>query len=305
MVLPYIYYHYRMVSKSSPGLGGSICALLVNRIPVMPNIALGSILAATDQPVHLGFVNLSDVEEFRNHPRVILVDLSEDYVKLDLGRNETNYTGWADDDFFRIVQLKWSLLKRVLGMGFDFVIYSDLDVIWQLDAFREVSRCFSARPGVSIQIQSFTRSPDEPKLCMGFVVFRNDVNSRNFIDESAKRHTRELQNNSRVGDDDIATLLYMEREFPTWIYELPQTTFPVGVSLNLFRGKPVFPGLIAQEPFIYHANFVVGLSNKILLMKLFLEKEQRRLLGAKFTIGEKVLLESKRFKVLLLKLIER
>ena len=294
-----------MVGDSDSGLEGAICVLLVNRIPVMPNIALGSIFAATKQPVHLGFVNFSDVEEFQNNPRVILVDLGKDYRELGFGLNEKSYTGWTNDDFFRIVQLKWSLLNKVLGMGFDFVVYSDLDVIWQLDAFQEAERCFIARPGLSIQIQSFTRSSDQPKLCMGFVAFRNDLNSLDFIAESAKRHTQELQNDSRVGDDDIATLLYIERRFPTWIYELPQTTFPVGVSLNLFRGKPAFPGLIAQEPFIYHANFVVGLSNKVLLMKMFLKKEQRKFLEANFTVSERALLASKRFRYHIRKWIER
>lgn len=271
----------------------------------MPEIAIGSILAASDQPVHIGYVDISDVQAFQNDPRVILVDLSEDCRDLELDHIEKDYAGWTNDDFFRIVQLKWSLLKRVLELDFDFVIYSDLDVIWQLDAFQEVSRGFDSRPTISIQIQSFTRSPNEPKLCMGFVAFRNDDNSRNFIEQGAKRHNLELRNDARIGDDDVATLMYVECDFPSFIYELPQTTFPVGVSLNLFRGKSAFPGLIPQEPFIFHANFVVGLPNKILLMKVFLGKRQRQLMSAKFTISDKLLLESKRIRYNLHKWIKR
>ncbi len=285
-----------MTVKVSPSLTGAVCVLLVNRIPVMPRISIGSILATTSQPIYLGFVNPYDVEEFKDNPRVILVDLSEEYRMLDLYIDGHSYTGWTNDVFFRIVQLKWSLLNRVLQLDFDFVIYSDLDVIWQLDAYLEMSRSFMARPDISIQIQSFTRNLDQPRLCMGFVAFRNDVNSRDFIRESARRHRRELQIDPRVGDDDIATLLYNEYKFPTWVHELPQTTFPVGVSLNLFRGKPIFPGLISQEPFIFHANFVVGLRNKILLMKVFLNKEQRKFLRANFTLLEVVVLASKRFR---------
>jgi hypothetical protein len=298
-------YNCRMAVNTSLSLTGAVCVLLVNRIPVMPKISIGSILATSEQPVYLGFVNPSDVEEFKDNPKIILVDLSEEYRELDLFLDEKSYTGWTNDDFFRIVQLKWSLLNRVLQMDFEFVIYSDLDVIWQLDAYLEVSRSFMARPDISIQIQSFTRNLDDPRLCMGFVAFRNDLNSRNFIQQSSTRHRQELQVDSRVGDDDIATLLYLELEFPTWVHELPQTTFPVGVSLNLFRGKPVFPGLISQEPFIYHANFVVGLRNKILLMKVFLKKEQRQFLRANFTILEMVVLCSKRFRYFVRKWIQR
>jgi hypothetical protein len=49
-----------VISKSAPDLVGAVCVLLINRIPVMPNIALGSILAATKQPIYLGFVNISE-----------------------------------------------------------------------------------------------------------------------------------------------------------------------------------------------------------------------------------------------------
>jgi len=275
---------------------GAICLLIVNRIPDMPRISIASILDATDEPVHIGYVEKSDVEEFEKNPRVVLLDLSTEYKQLDLSLKNKNYTGWADNDFFKIVQLKWVLLNKVMGMGYSFVIYTDLDVVWQLNAYQEVRDSFIHRNDISIQIQSFTRSLSDPRLCMGFVAFRNDNNAREFISQGAIRHNLELRTNPRIGDDDIASMLYVEKGHPSWMMELPQTTFPVGVTLNLFRGRPAFPGLVAQDPFIFHANFVVGLPNKVLLMKTFLSKRQRKLYNAKFTPTETLVFASKELK---------
>lgn len=284
---------------------GAICLLIVNRIPDMPRISIASILDATDEPIHIGYVEKSDVEEFEKNPRIVLLDLSAEYKHLDFSLKNKNYTGWAHDDFFKIVQLKWVLLNKVIEMGFSFVIYSDLDVVWQLNAYQEVKDSFNLRNNASVQIQSFTRSLSEPRLCMGFVAFRNDKNAREFISQGAIRHNLELRTNPRIGDDDIASMLYVEKGYPSWMMELPQTTFPVGVTLNLFRGKAAFPGLVAQDPFIFHANFVVGLPNKVLLMKTFLSKRQRKLFDAKFTPMEIFVFASKELKFYLQRILSR
>jgi hypothetical protein len=275
---------------------GAICLLVINRIPQMPNIALNSILNSTKSDVHIGYVNFSDIQEFASNPRVNLVDLSKEYAELEIRSGGNIYTGWNNDEFFKIVQMKWVLLQYMLDANFDFVIYSDLDVVWSLDAYTEIELGFEGRPDTSIQIQSFSRSISEPKLCMGFVAFRNDKISQEFLEVGGRRHADELMRNPRIGDDDVATMLYIEARYPNWLIELPQTTFPVGVSINLFRGRSAFPGLRAQEPFIFHANFAVGLNNKILLMKTFLLREQREKYNSTFSPKELLVIFAKRVK---------
>ncbi len=285
-----------MVRDNRQESSGAICLLVVNRIPQMPTIALNSILKSTQKNVHIGYVNFLDIEEYASNPRVNLVDLSKEYAELKILGVKNDYTGWNSNEFFRIVQMKWVLLRNMLSAGFEFVIYSDLDVVWSLDAYAEIASGFERRPEVSIQIQSFSRNISDPKLCMGFVALKNDEISHGFIAAGGRRHADELIRNPRIGDDDVATMLYVEQSFPKWLMELPQTTFPVGVSINLFRGRSVFPGLKAQEPFIFHANFAVGLNNKILLMKTFLQKDQRVQYNAKFSPKEFLILFAKRIK---------
>ncbi len=285
-----------MVRDNRQESSGAICLLVVNRIPQMPTIALNSILKSTQKNAHIGYVNFLDIEEYASNPRVNLVDLSKEYAELKILGVKNDYTGWNSNEFFRIVQMKWVLLRNMLSAGFEFVIYSDLDVVWSLDAYAEIASGFERRPEVSIQIQSFSRNISDPKLCMGFVALKNDEISHGFIAAGGRRHADELIRNPRIGDDDVATMLYVEQSFPKWLMELPQTTFPVGVSINLFRGRSVFPGLKAQEPFIFHANFAVGLNNKILLMKTFLQKDQRVQYNAKFSPKEFLILFAKRIK---------
>jgi hypothetical protein len=81
-------------------------------------------------------------------------------------------------------------------------------------------------------------------------------------------HAHMLEENPRSGDDDVITELYRSDHFPQEIQLLPQTTFPVGNLLNLFSKSDEFPGLRPFEPFIFHANFVVGLRKKLLITKI-------------------------------------
>lgn len=165
-----------MVRDNRQESSGAICLLVINRIPQMPTIALNSILKSTQKNVHIGYVNFLDIEEYASNPRVNLVDLSKEYAELKILGVKNDYTGWNSNEFFRIVQMKWVLLRNMLSAGFEFVIYSDLDVVWSLDAYAEIASGFERRPEVSIQIQSFSRNISDPKLCMGFVALKKRRN---------------------------------------------------------------------------------------------------------------------------------
>lgn len=279
---------------------GVICLLVINKIKEMPEIAIKSILATCEEKILIGYREYSDVEVFDNIERITLIDLSEDFQTLDIHDSDKNYSGWSKVVFFQIVQLKWFLFQKAFKLGFDFVIYSDLDVIWIENAFKEVQKTFSKRNVIDLQIQSFTRSSDEPHLCMGFVAMRNSENIMKFVELAKVRHREELLRNPRIGDDDIATLLYREMDFPSWVLELPQTSFPVGATFGLFSNRATFPGLRSKRPFIFHANYVVGLNNKILMLKSFLGRDLRRRYGAQFSLLEYSILKAKGLKWLVL-----
>ena len=252
----------------------AVCFLLIGQLGELPRIALQSVLDRTNAPIFIGILDEKDSANLPKSHRV-------HYIKLDLLTNDqttgtsTQYQDFSTDSFYQIVQYKWQLLLKVIGLDFKFIVYSDTDVYWNLDPLDVLENVFDDRPWVDIQIQSFTDNPSDPRLCMGFVAFRVSPRNKIFIQECAKRHEMESFTRKRIGDDDIVTLKFAEDGFPAAILELPQSTFPVGRMLKLYRRKSIMPGLGSPDPYIFHANYVVGLTNKLIMIKLFIRHYSR------------------------------
>ncbi len=247
----------------------AICFLVVNKMKELPEISITSAYDRTGAQVFVGYLDRADLPTLRKDVKVNLLLLENQFGNSD-DNLEREYRDFSEDSFYQIVQLKWQLLQRVLEMGYDYLIYSDTDVYWNQDPCLEILNFFEKRKKVHIQIQSFTDQPSQPKLCMGFVAFRNSQTTKDFLAECRSNHTRHSRQIGRIGDDDVVTKYFEDKNFPEFIHELPQTTFPVGRMLKIYSKKSKFPGLSSPVPYIFHANYVVGLRNKIILMKVFM-----------------------------------
>jgi hypothetical protein len=260
----------------------AICFLVINKMKELPEISITSAHERTGAEIFIGCLDESDLPSLRNDIKVNLVPLENQFAADD--KNLTHvYRDFAHDAFYQIVQLKWQLLQKIFNLGYEYIIYSDTDVYWNQDPCKELLEVFEKRQQVHVQIQSFSDQASRPKLCMGFVAFRVSDISREFISICQDRHTRHSQEIGRIGDDDIVTQYYEESNFPAFILELPPTTFPVGRMLKIFAKNSKYPGLPSPVPYIFHANYVVGLRNKIILMKIFMKQysinDNRRTLG--------------------------
>jgi hypothetical protein len=107
---------------------------------------------------------------------------------------------------------------------------------------------------------------------MGFVAIRNSESSLKLVQSCAQIHNQMLELNPRTGDDDVISKYYVDNSYTNSILQLPQGLFPVGNFANLFSRKNLFPGLAPYKPYIFHANFVVGMRKKIHLSYLMLDK---------------------------------
>jgi hypothetical protein len=141
-------------------------------------------------------------------------------------------------------------------------------VFWLLPLLPDLIIAFEKSNSIKMMIQHFSWIPGQPQLCMGFVTFRTGSYFDQLIANASDLHAQMLRVNPRTGDDDVITELYRSNGFPTEIQLLPQTTFPVGNLLNLFSKRDEFPGLQPFEPYIFHANFVVGLRKKLLITRI-------------------------------------
>jgi hypothetical protein len=247
----------------------AVCFLVINRMEVLPEISITSAYDRTHAEILLGYLDENDLPALR--PDVVVQPLLlENSLSLGLANLTGGYSDFSQDEFYRIVQLKWQLLEKALQLGYDYVIYSDTDVYWNTNPIPEIINVFDNREQVHIQIQSFTDFPSQPKLCMGFVAIRNSPKSSEVLADCKMRHSIHAREYGRIGDDDIVTQYFIDNNCPSSILELPQTTFPVGRMLKLYANQSKFPGLPSPKPYIFHANYVVGLRNKIILMKVFI-----------------------------------
>ena len=280
------------------------CLLIINPIPKLSELAILSVLENTSLPVAVGYLNESDLPAVAQDSRVKKIPLSEEVNKLfEKEISQGTYQDFSKDDFFTLVQAKWILFQKLLSAGYSEIFYSDVDVVWIKNPVTEILDFFSKAQEVHWLIQSFTTSPEEPKLCMGFAAFRNTEIVKSFIDLCAEEHALGLKSNPRLGDDEVISALNQKLGFPTWIKELPQATFPVGSMLNLFSKRNLYPGLSGPKPYIFHANYVVGLENKILLLKLFLHSMKIKNLNFTLDFHSRMKLSLKQLRLLLWKVI--
>jgi len=262
----------------------AVVLLVINQIQDLPVLAINSILQNSDSPIFIGTVREQDRENLPKEGRITYVDLSIEARELGIPTGEGSYESFEKDVFFSLVQLKWALFKRVSNENnFDFLIYNDIDVFWLRPVLPDLLCAFQNSSKTQMMIQHFTWTPGEPQLCMGFVAFRMGSYFDKLIKDASDLHAGMLEINSRTGDDDVITELYRRGGFPVEIQLLPQTTFPVGNLLNLFSKRDQFPGLQPFAPYIFHANFVVGLAKKLLITRIAYKQHELELGAISFS----------------------
>jgi len=273
-------------------LRGAVCFLVINHIDELPRASISSALLNSNLPVIVGYITESDIALLRDLP-VQFRKIDEVQAPVKSGQ----YAAFDQDDFYRIVMNKWELLIQNLP-DFDYLIYSDIDVLWIRDAASEINKIFTNRPEKHVVIQSFGEDEVSPNLCMGFVGIRNSPKTLEFLANAKRAHAEQIVANPRIGDDDIATEIFRELNYPDWIHLLSSIYFPVGNTLNLFTTKPIFPGLFSPTPFIFHLNYVVGLDNKRLMLKILSDANSAWKIDSKMTFSWRIKLELRRLKFL-------
>lgn len=273
-------------------LRGAVCFLVINQIDELPRASISSALLQTNLPIIVGFTSENDIASLRDLP-VEFRRINQVQAPVESGQ----YAAFDQDDFYRIVMNKWELLIQNLP-EFDYLIYSDIDVLWIRDAALEISRIFEHLPEKLVAIQSFGDDEVSPDLCMGFVGFRNSAKVLEFLALARETHAEQMKDNPRIGDDNIATEIFRNFRYPDWLHRLSPIHFPVGNTLNLFATKPVFPGLTAPKPFIFHLNYVVGLKNKRLMLRILSNANPKWKLKSNLSINWRIKLVLRKFKLI-------
>ena len=237
-----------------------VCLLIVGKSEPLSSPIIASIAQNFQGSILVGFIDQRDIDELTFPPNTIFADLSSEFQT-----ENREYVGFQSRRFYEIVQLKWSLILNAMNLGFETIIYSDLDVVWLRDAAGSVQETFDKFPQVKVLIQSFTRGPALPCLCMGFVAMRADGQTKDFIELCRDTHRTLFLENPMIGDDEVVSKLFADLSYPSWIRELPQSTFPTGNLYPLFLRHYRFRRMESIRPYLFHFNFVIGMDNKLLL----------------------------------------
>jgi hypothetical protein len=240
---------------------------MINNIKEMPEISIGSCLENSESKIYIGYIDDRHLENLPKNDRIVPLKLEITNLHFQI-HPESTYTSFDKLNFYDLVTLKWVLFTEIFRLGYGSLIYSDLDVIWYSNVEENFKKFFENRLDVDVLIQDQSLDVNLPKLCMGLVSLRRTPRVEALIQRCFLEHKSRVANGELIGDDDVATDFYVSEKFPGWIYRLPQISYPVGMNFNAYLRNSKFPGLKPPRPLIFHANYVIGETNKRLLMRL-------------------------------------
>ena len=179
---------------------------------------------------------------------------------LPLTHQENGYANWGTDTFKTACAYKYQALLKTLDLGYEQVVYADCDIAYLNDFSTYIS---DASKNFEMGVQSEAQPVFPPKYCCGFMYFTQrakpvleQLHSLN-MDALPNRCDQTVFNDYINGDSERRTRLYV----------LPESLFQNGLQ---YRGhlsghdKRVVGQL---RPFLFHANWVVGLCDKRRLLK--------------------------------------
>ncbi len=181
----------------------------------------------------------------------------EDMVDVNAAHMPSSYVNWNTDEFNVLMSYRFPVLRVILAEGKN-VIASDVDVAWLRDPLPYLSDVLHHYPW-ACQVEAKAEFP--PNFCLGFFAVRAAPDIIELID----LHIALLEANDVTPADQVLfrEILAHNPRFLTQIFPLPESTFPTGLLYrSVLNDEPAVPVVDRTEPFIFHANWCVGLDNK-------------------------------------------
>ena len=190
---------------------------------------------------------------FGARPRILqdMVDVQDDDMPA-------AYADWGSQEFNRLLKYRFPALRAILAEGTR-VIYADIDVSWlhsPLAYLSEVLQHYSW----ACQTEPWATFP--PDFCVGFFALSPRPECFETIDlhiaqndADHLKHTEQVLSRSML----VQNPQYLHNMFP-----LPEGLFPAGALYPCVASSEEPPVRMASRlrPFIFHANWCVGLEDK-------------------------------------------
>ena len=233
--------------------GDNLKDLLLNSLLSIEKIGANFDLIIYASPSSLAWVeNISLQFSSTISPKILLVEIPE-------STTDKNYSNFGSTYFRAITAKKWALILRTLDLGYSTVIFSDCDIYYLRDFSNYLDAATSIYP-CGIQSESQSRFP--PEYCTGFMFFR----------QSCKDMLIQLKklNESNVGHGDQKVFNNFIKLHPNLVKEiltLPESLFQNGLQYGLHKSPKFSKSVDQLKPYLFHANFVIGVESKVKLLK--------------------------------------
>ena len=165
--------------------------------------------------------------------------------------------------------LKWSIMRDAMERHQCNILFSDIDIICLRPLPMQDFTCILQGYNIFIQDEGANTHPKSP--CTGFMGFKNCKENIDLFSELDSIHAgkKGLYNDQ----DAFRAKLFANEAILKKTYFLSQYLFPVGYLAPAILNTS---GLITlkpnNNPYIFHANWVVGLDAKKSLMELFISE---------------------------------
>jgi hypothetical protein len=197
------------------------------------------------------------VERYGTRLRVL-----EEMIDVDSAHMPSSYVDWNTDEFNLLMSYRFPVLRIILAEGKN-VIASDIDVAWLRNPLPYLSDVLQRYPW-ACQVEPTAEFP--PNFCLGFFAVRATPETTDLID----RHIAILAATKVKPADQIVfrEMLIDEPRFLAEVFPLPESIFPTGLLYrSVLNDESTAPVVDRTEPFIFHANWCVGLQNKQKLLE--------------------------------------
>jgi hypothetical protein len=200
----------------------------------------------------------SAVSRWTNVKYILLEDICRsDYSWI------RDYHEFGTEAFHRFTTSKWPAIRFLLESGFRRVTYTDVDIAWMRDPM-PLLRAALQTFDIAIQTEGVASFP--PVYCTGFMSFRNSDFTIELLEKLEKSYPEIAKNEPNAGDQSMFNAIIARSEGSIHhVYGLGEQQFANGLmadALDVYDGR--LPKLNAM---IFHANWVVGLENKRLLLE--------------------------------------
>lgn len=184
-------------------------------------------------------------------------------VEIDPGGDlSDHYHDYDSKAFNAFVAYKFNMLLGLLEAGVELAVYVDVDIGFRRDPTSYLE-AVAGQYGMAFQTESLPVFP--PQLCTGFMSWKGSDRARGFLRNMIKVSDK---NKAVAHDQTIMNgVLAQNPGLLRDMFLLPEALFPNGMHHDQGRAPPLDYVVRGLEPFIFHANFTVGVENKIRLLK--------------------------------------